>query len=36
MERLFTLRLFLVMAATLPGLGLKALDVPTTIHVVTP
>lgn len=36
MERSFTLRLFLVMAATLPGLGLKALDVPTTIHVVTP
>lgn len=36
MERLFTLRLFLVMATILPGLSLKALDVPTTIHVATP
>ena len=36
MERTFTLRLALVMALILPGLSLKALDVPATIHVATP
>jgi len=36
MERSFTLRLFLVMVAILPGLGIKALDMPIKIHVATP
>lgn len=36
MERTFTFRLILVMALILPGLSIKALDVPATIHVATP